>query len=106
MRNPSDPSAWWGAVGALVGAIITLLVAFGVELTPDQQAAILGVVAAAGPLVVAYLIGRTAWRPTNVDTVVEGAYWKGRHSHPDETGAPPDAEELLEHERRVGNITT
>jgi hypothetical protein len=45
------------SVATLTGAataIIALLVAFGVDFTDDQQAAILGVVAVAAPLVVGF----------------------------------------------------
>lgn len=72
-----DPSALWGAVVALVGAVVALLVAFGVELTDQQVQAILGLFAAVGPLVTALLIRRTAWRPSSVRRAVAEAAARG-----------------------------
>lgn len=51
-----EPAALIGAIGTAVAAVVTLLVAFGVDLTPEQQAAILGVFATVAPIVVALLI--------------------------------------------------
>ena len=62
----SDPSGVAGTAGAIVAAVVTLLVAFGVDLTPPQVQAILGLVAVAGPLVVAAVVRRHAWTPDSV----------------------------------------
>ena len=73
----SDPSGLVGGVGAAVGAVLSVLVAFGIDLTPAQVDAILLVVATFGPLVVAYAIRRWAWAPDSVETrvrEVEAAY--------------------------------
>ncbi|UFU03423.1 hypothetical protein LQF12_02095 [Ruania suaedae] len=51
-----EPAAIIGAIGTAVGAILALLVAFGIDVTEEQQTAILGVVAAVGPIVVGLLI--------------------------------------------------
>lgn len=51
-----EPAAVIGAVGTAVASVVALVVAFGVDLTGEQQAAILGVVAGVGPLVVGLLI--------------------------------------------------
>jgi hypothetical protein len=48
-----EPLATTGTVTAAVTAVIALVVAFGVDLTTDQQTAILGVAAVIAPLVVA-----------------------------------------------------
>lgn len=53
-----EPSIIVGTITAVVTAAIALLVAFGVELSTEQQVAVLGVVAAVAPLVAA-LITRT-----------------------------------------------
>lgn len=63
----SDPSGLVGMVATFVGAILGLLVAFGVDLTPDQVKAVVLVVTTGGPLVVALLIQRWAWAPDTVD---------------------------------------
>lgn len=48
-----EPLVTVSTITALVAAVIGLLVAFGIDLSKDQQTAILGVVAVAAPLVVA-----------------------------------------------------
>ncbi len=68
MNRPTmqtDPSGVVGTISAAVGATLALLVAFGVDLTPGQIEAILGVVATVGPIVVAILIRRHAWAPAS-----------------------------------------
>lgn len=54
----SEPAITIGSISAGVGAIIALVVAFGVPLTEDQQIAILGVVAAVGPIVATVITRR------------------------------------------------
>ncbi|RCK68254.1 hypothetical protein DT076_16525 [Desertihabitans brevis] len=58
-----EPLFTVGGITAAVAAVLALLVAFGVPLTDDQQKAILGVVAALGPLAVALITRRytAAW---------------------------------------------
>lgn len=46
------PTITMGTVTAAVSAIITLLLAYGVQVTPDQRIAIMGLVATIGPLLV------------------------------------------------------
>lgn len=53
-----EPAVLIGSAGGAVGAILSLLVAFGLDLSEDQQAAILGVVAAVVPIISAILIRR------------------------------------------------
>ena len=48
-----EPLITAGAITGAVTAVIALVVAFGVDVTEDQQAAILGVVAVIAPAVVA-----------------------------------------------------
>lgn len=85
MNTHTDPSGLFGTAGTLVAAVIALLVAFGVPLTPDQTQAILGVLAAAGPAVVAWRIRRHAYAPETVDDVRTAAYRSGYHEGLDET---------------------
>ena len=51
----SEPAVVIGTVTTAVAAILAVLVAFGIDLSPGQQVAILGVVAGVGPLVVAFV---------------------------------------------------
>lgn len=53
-----EPVITGAAIISLAGAIITLLTAFGVVITPDQQTAILKIVVIVAPLVVAYFVRR------------------------------------------------
>lgn len=53
-----EPAITIGTISAAVGAIIALAVSFGVPLSEDQQIAILGVVAAVGPIVAAIITRR------------------------------------------------
>ncbi len=59
----SDPSGFWGSITATIGALLALLVAFGVPLTDDQTVAILGLGTALGPIVTQWLIRKDAWSP-------------------------------------------
>lgn len=74
-----DPSAFWGVVIAVIEALLTLLVAFGLDLSPEQRDAVVKLAIALGPvvpLVTAYLIRRRAYSPPEVrrllDTQVMG----------------------------------
>lgn len=69
----SDPSGLIAAIGAAVGAVLTLLVAFGVDLTDAQVDAILAVVATFGPLAVGFAIRRKAYAPDTVDQIAARA---------------------------------
>lgn len=60
MKN--EPLITVASITAGVTALLALLVAFNVPVTPEQQVAILGVVAVAAPIVVA-VIGRSLVTP-------------------------------------------
>lgn len=64
--NTTEPAVIVGAISAVVASILVLLVAFGFDITPDQTAAILGVVAAVGPIVAALVIRRKVTPNVNV----------------------------------------
>lgn len=72
-QSPGEPLAPIAIiVGALIG-VLALLTAFGLELSKEQLAAILGIPAALGPLVV-WLVGRLKVTPTaNVAVVRDKA---------------------------------
>lgn len=53
-----EPAAVIGLVTTAVASVLAVLVAFGIDLTSEQQVAILGVVAGVGPIVAALLIRR------------------------------------------------
>ena len=54
----TEPAVTIGAITTLIAAALALLVSFGVDVTADQQTAILAFVATAGPLASALLIRR------------------------------------------------
>lgn len=62
----SEPLFTVGVLTAAVTTVLALLVAFGLPISDDQQAAILGVVAVAGPLVVAALARGRVFSPATV----------------------------------------
>ncbi len=66
-----QPAAIVGTITAAVAALIALFVAFGIDLTPDQQAAILSVAAVAAPLIAALFIRRRVWSPASHEAVIQ-----------------------------------
>lgn len=85
MNTRTDPSGLFGSIVTALGAILALVVAFGVEIDETQREAILGTAVALGPLVTALLIRRHAWAPATVDRrLVEQARALGAPAHPEE----------------------
>lgn len=70
-NDPTDPSRQGAAVGAFVAATLTLLIAFGVDIDPEQEAAILRWVVVAAPIATALLIRKTAWKPATVGQTID-----------------------------------
>jgi hypothetical protein len=62
----SEPLATVGVVTALAVAVIVLLVSFGVHIRDDQRLAIVGVIAAAAPIVTALWGRLKVWSPKTV----------------------------------------
>ena len=60
-----EPALIIGLVTAAVASVLVLLAAFGVDLTPEQQVAVIGVIAGVGPLV-AVIITRGKVTPAAV----------------------------------------
>ena len=77
-----EPARIIGAITGAATAIIALLVAFGLDLTQEQQAAILGVVAVVAPVVAGVVIRQHVYPPATVDRIearaVEQGYVEGR----------------------------
>lgn len=65
----------WTVAGivAAVAAIITLATSFGLSITAEQHEAILGVVAVAAPLIVAWVGRGRVYSPDTVDRLAEEA---------------------------------
>ena len=82
MEVKNEPVALQGAVTGLVLAVLAVLVAFGVDLTQDQQVAILGLVAAL-IVVWSYFTRKKTYGPETVKRA--GA------PSPEDAGPPPVA---------------
>ncbi len=65
-----EPAAIVASVTGAATAIIALVVAFGLDLTADQQTAILGVVAVAAPLIAGVVIRSKVFAPATVADIV------------------------------------
>lgn len=74
---------------ALVAEVIGLLIAFGVDVTPDQRTAILGVIAAAGVL-----------------ASLAGAWWSSRRVTPLSSPRDRDGQSLYRYDRLPQMIDT
>lgn len=69
----SEPATIVGTITAAATAVIALLVAFGMDLTDEQQQAILGVVAVAAPVIAAVVIRGKVYAPKTAQEVVNDA---------------------------------
>ena len=67
-----EPVAIIGAVTAAATAILALVVAFGLDVSPDQQAAILGVVAVLAPLTATLVTRSWVYAPATVERLASG----------------------------------
>ena len=67
-----EPVAIIGAVTAAATAILALVVAFGLDVSPDQQAAILGVVAVLAPLTATLVTRSWVYAPATVERLTPG----------------------------------
>ncbi|MEU4640816.1 hypothetical protein [Micromonospora sp. NPDC023814] len=67
----SEPLFTVGTITAAATAVITVLIAFGLPISDDQQTAILGVVAVAAPLVVAALARGRVYSPATVSRLLD-----------------------------------
>lgn len=68
---PAEPLITVGSLVAAAVAVLALLVAFGVDLDDDRQAAILGVVAVVAPFVVAVAGRAKVWSPDAVRKLMQ-----------------------------------
>jgi hypothetical protein len=73
----TEPSAIVGTITAAVTAIIGLLVAYGFDISQDQQVAILGVTAVAAPLLASIIIRFRVFSPASTERIQQEAYAAG-----------------------------
>ncbi|MEU8220920.1 hypothetical protein AB0C47_34830 [Micromonospora taraxaci] len=70
--DSTEPLVTVGAITAAVTAVLGLLVAFGLPISDDQQARILGVIAVAAPFVVTFWGRRQVYAPATVTRLLRG----------------------------------
>jgi len=70
--DSTEPLVTIGAITAAVTAVLGLLVAFGLPISDDQQARILGVIAVAAPFVVAFWGRQKVYAPATVARLLRG----------------------------------
>jgi argininosuccinate lyase len=75
----SEPALSVGVVTAFLTEFFGLLVAFGVDLSTEQQSAIIATVTAAATLIVVMsgIIRQLVWSPESVEKLTDQAYKKG-----------------------------
>ena len=90
---PDEPARNTSGAVAIVGAVIGLLIAFGVALTPEQENAILKVVLIGYPavvFVVGWAIRQQVFSPRTAQAKLNEAYEAGRIGLPQpELALPP-----------------
>lgn len=69
----AEPALKIGLVTAAAGAVLTLLVAFGVHLSQAQSEAIMGAIVTISPIVCALLIRRKVYAPATVARMLDMA---------------------------------
>lgn len=74
----TEPSVIVGSLTAAATAVIALVVAFGADLTQDQQSALLGVVAVAAPIIASIVIRGKVWSPESAQREVDRAAATGQ----------------------------
>ncbi len=85
----TEPAVIVAATTAVAVAVVGLLVAFGVPMTEDQQAAVLGVVGALAPIVAGVVTRHFVYAPATVtDTVARAAAAMSARRELDD--GPPD----------------
>ena len=82
----TEPATLTGTITSGVAAIITLLVAFGLELSEEQTVAIMGVVAVAAPIIQGIVTRGQVYAPSTVQRIANHAVDTG-----DATIDPPPA---------------
>lgn len=73
----SEPTVTITAITTLVGAVFAALVAFGLDISADQQTAILSLIAAAWVVVTPIWIRSKVWAPDSVEDIVDKAHVAG-----------------------------
>lgn len=68
-----EPAALVGMITGLVSAVIALAIAYGVDISDDQQAAIMGLVAALAPIIAGIVTRSKVYSPSTTQSLVNKA---------------------------------
>lgn len=68
---PSEPLLTAGTIVTVFSAVLAAVVSFGLDVSDDQQAKLLGVLLVLAPLLVAAVGRLRAWSPASVRKLVE-----------------------------------
>lgn len=82
----TEPAISIGSITAAITAVLALLVAYGVDISQEQQVAILGVAAVVAPVVVGIITRFNVYSPASAQRAANEAAATG-----DATIAPPPA---------------
>lgn len=72
MNLQTEPAAIVGTITGLAAAILTALIAFGVDLDQAQHDALLGLVAVAAPIIAGIVIRGKVYSPNTVERMGKG----------------------------------
>lgn len=72
MNMSQEPAALVGTITGLAAAILTALIAFGVDLDQTQHDALLGLVAVAAPIIAGIVIRGKVYSPETVERMGQG----------------------------------
>lgn len=103
MNLQKEPSAIIGSIVAIVTAILALLVAYGFNVSQEQQAAILGVTAVVAPLVASLIIRFNVFSPATTDKIANQQYVAGLKdaAQPPVPSPPADGAKDIDAELKV-----
>jgi len=85
-----EPSIIWGAIAALIAALIVLARTMGLPVSAETEDALNKVVAIGLPLILAFVIRQSVYAPATVDRVTGEAWIAGaQHLPKPDLAAPP-----------------
>ncbi len=83
-----EPVLSTASIVTVVTAILAMLVSFGLPLSDDQQAAVLGAIAVVAPVVLGLVARSKAWAPLTVRKTVQAEVAKALRNQPPPADPP------------------
>lgn len=71
-QNPTEPAMTVAGIASAVGALLTLLIAFGIDLSDTKAKAIIGFILIAGPIVYGAFTRGKVFSPATVAKMLAG----------------------------------